>query len=756
MLTVETLPAFRFPAFRLSGSLDALGVNAFENEIMAKTPEAVFLILDLKTLTFLSSAGIRKLVVLEKTLRSKGGYLFLCQLSDQVRQVLDISGLLSQFHIEPSLEEAVNKASRAEKEEHHHKTFNFADRNYLFSKLDNKLSSLTGWKAKPETGKDLLHAAVNELGIGLGLGCFAENRDTAAYRISPFLSLPGFFAFRPEGKGQLTDYIHTGESGVHGVYLKEYLGMTTHPDCYVEIPSNKGIPGDALVDDLFTMAGEVVRQIPSVLGVTGFMKYINPAGGVEYRLYSACMIVKKEIVKISKLLPLIDFFSMMQEDQDMYVITRSLLLKGLSELPGENHLQDCLNKLLQNDKLEYDLSSPPQGMIVEGRLWLYLPDSFHNLEDKRMSIEIEHGEIVPENWDLIIRSVYADASRVVLRQLHGGFSAKTFMIESYDQTGRKRLPTVLKLGSTNIIGREERRYREHVQPFILNNSVSVLGATYYGDTGGICYNFLGVGGPESKLRWLTHIYRENDPQYLIPLLDRIFKGVLKPWYGQPKLDKLYLFRDHNPLYPFFSNIIEDARRILGIDADEQYLGCPWLGRKVLNPYWYLKHIWPTRENEAMLYYSSVCHGDLNMQNILIDERENIYIIDFSETEVKNIVSDFARLEPIFKIEMTRMNDEDDFARKLRFEEALVNMDILGQRPEFVYDGNDPAVVKAYEMTCRVREYAKQVTLFEEDPLPYWLAVLEWTLPYVSYIGVSPLVQRHAAYSAGLICERIFK
>ena len=38
-------------------------------------------------------------------------------------------------------------------------------------------------------------------------------------------------------------------------------------------------------------------------------------------------------------------------------------------------------------------------------------------------------------------------------------------------------------------------------------------------------------------------------------------------------------------------------------------------------------------------YTSICHGDLNMQYVLLDERENIYVIDFSETRPRNIVSD---------------------------------------------------------------------------------------------------------------------
>jgi len=55
---------------------------------------------------------------------------------------------------------------------------------------------------------------------------------------------------------------------------------------------------------------------------------------------------------------------------------------------------------------------------------------------------------------------------------------------------------------------------------------------------------------------------------------------------------------------------------------------------------------------------------------------------------------------------------------------------------------------------KMREYARMSMIFEEDPIPYWLAVLEWTLPYVSYWSVPIESQWHATYSAGLILERI--
>ena len=57
---------------------------------------------------------------------------------------------------------------------------------------------------------------------------------------------------------------------------------------------------------------------------------------------------------------------------------------------------------------------------------------------------------------------------------------------------------------------------------------------------------------------------------------------------------------------------------------------------------------------------------------------------------------------------------------------------LDQVPPNEYPGTDPAVDKAYEVIKLLRWLADTATLFETDMVPYWLALLEWTLPVVVY------------------------
>ncbi|MCK4313121.1 MAG: phosphotransferase, partial [Candidatus Cloacimonetes bacterium] len=404
-----------------------------------------------------------------------------------------------------------------------------------------------------------------------------------------------------------------------------------------------------------------------------------------------------------------------------------------------------LNKLIQTEISLEPLTTIKQNINLENlekvihlnhntklknaKTWIFLPKNIRSSDEKRLKIQ-SNTELKNE-WEIIIRKIYSEAREVILSELQGGFTSKTFQVTSFDKDGRRLLPTVLKIGSIKDTENEVNAYHNFVIKFILNNSTTIMGTTYHGDFGGLRYNFVGINGPDSKLTWLTDYYKKLPAEKLIPIFDRIFTDVLKPWYGQPKWELIYPFKEHNPC-EMFPLIFESLETSLGISAETKTIFCEELNIELPNPYHFLKYEYPKRKEFSKLWYKSITHGDLNMQNILLDEVENIYIIDFSETKTRNIISDFARLEPIFKIEMTKLETETDLKNLLEFEAGIADANSIKEVPKYIYHGNDPMVKKAYKMICKVREYANIVTLFDDDIVPYLIAILEWTYPIVCY------------------------
>ncbi|HPT17115.1 MAG TPA: STAS domain-containing protein [Kiritimatiellia bacterium] len=75
------------------GRLDAGGAPEFETRCKALLQEgAKRLLLDLAQVDYVSSAGLRSLLVLAKAVKSAGGAMALCSLAPAVRDVMTISG----------------------------------------------------------------------------------------------------------------------------------------------------------------------------------------------------------------------------------------------------------------------------------------------------------------------------------------------------------------------------------------------------------------------------------------------------------------------------------------------------------------------------------------------------------------------------------------------------------------------------------------------------------------------------------------
>lgn len=91
-----------------SGRLDSNTSKSFESElipVVESGPGAV--VVDLSNLQYVSSAGLRVLLVAAKRSKAGGGRLALSGMSDQIREVFDISGFSAIFTIFATRDEAV-------------------------------------------------------------------------------------------------------------------------------------------------------------------------------------------------------------------------------------------------------------------------------------------------------------------------------------------------------------------------------------------------------------------------------------------------------------------------------------------------------------------------------------------------------------------------------------------------------------------------------------------------------------------------
>lgn len=769
MLELHVSPKGQTIHIRLSGRLDAAGSADFDAKVLGLAAGALSLVLDFAGVDYISSAGLRSLIKLEKALRPRGGGIVLCGLTPFVHKVLENAGLLPLFRLAKDYDSACTAAACAASALEGERTVEAGDKRFTIRPLSTGKSFLDLWglcqgqasgMAGAVSPQDLTQATLSELGLALGLGGFGPDRGQALASLGPFFAGFNVAGVLPRGSPTAPDFFLTEDPREMTAYVAGAAGLTGEPQALVEIEAKTPFSLAGLLDELdrieacrpegpLPLRALLVAARSSNLQVAG-----SPAPALAPEALILCLDARAD-AQVPQGIPQGIPWS---RHGDRLFFGQALWL----DAPLASEPKDFRETLKLAGALEHLSGTAPilpGTQIARARAWVFLPTASRHADEVRIRVEVPPGLDFPDEWDLIVRRIYSEGagearvSRVVLTPLSGGFSSQNFYVDSFDAEGKRLIPTVLKIGGLDLTRREVEAYNAYVKKFILNNTTSILGSHAHGNWAGLRYNFVGVSGQGATLTWLTKHYQTRPAEELIPIFDRVYTDILKPWYGQPKWDLIHPYREHDPRR-IFPSLLADAEKELGLSPGEPSMFCPELGRSLPNPYWFLKHVFPQREHVSKLWYTSVTHNDLNMQNILLDERENVYVIDFSETRPNNIVADFARLEPIFLLEMTRLDSEGDVQALARFLAGWYGAKSLKEVPPCEYDGDDPMVEKACAVMRRVRHYADVVTLFETDISPYLLCVLEWTLCVASYRGFPIVRKRMSAVMAGLVCEAL--
>jgi len=96
------------------GRVDSVSSSELERCVVARLDAGVRrLVIDLAGVDYVSSAGLRVLLVAAKRLKPPQGVLVLCGLGPSVRAVLELAGFMSLFAVEPAREQALARSSGA-------------------------------------------------------------------------------------------------------------------------------------------------------------------------------------------------------------------------------------------------------------------------------------------------------------------------------------------------------------------------------------------------------------------------------------------------------------------------------------------------------------------------------------------------------------------------------------------------------------------------------------------------------------------
>lgn len=117
LLTFEKRGAITLGTVTGTNMLDGVSVPAFGNEALAfiAGKEALHLLLDFKQVEYMSSAALTELLRINDELRNTKGSVRLCNLSNEIRKVFQITNLEKLFviHENDSTEAAMKRFERS-------------------------------------------------------------------------------------------------------------------------------------------------------------------------------------------------------------------------------------------------------------------------------------------------------------------------------------------------------------------------------------------------------------------------------------------------------------------------------------------------------------------------------------------------------------------------------------------------------------------------------------------------------------------
>ena len=359
-----------------------------------------------------------------------------------------------------------------------------------------------------------------------------------------------------------------------------------------------------------------------------------------------------------------------------------------------------------------------------------------------------------ESYGTITRQLHQGSKKIYLSRISGGYSGSlVFRVSAIDRSDRKQMPFVMKLGPWSMICDEVRGYTDHVERYILNSSTRLIQHRKTGEFGGILYNFVGIGGTSSTLISLEDYYQSHPPENVEAAFDHLFRIVLSTWYGQPVRREIALYREYQRP-PLYEKSREYALAHFGVTVSEPEITLPCNLGQSANPLYFIEHIIPTRVFATSPAYNAPQHGDLNLKNVLLDQEGLMWLIDFSDTRITHNLRDIAKMETVIRTEMLAFSSDEDVCRMAGWDQRYIAFNDLGDIPGLPAHDLPGDREKAFRVIRKLRYYADLVTILDDNPDQYLLALLWYTIPVLWYRSVGEYGKKFAWITASRICERL--
>lgn len=310
---------------------------------------------------------------------------------------------------------------------------------------------------------------------------------------------------------------------------------------------------------------------------------------------------------------------------------------------------------------------------------------------------------------------------------------------------------VLKLGSKAAIASEAAHYRAS-KPYLGGQRLAQLeGEAYSRRVGGLLYSLIGAHAAGS-VHPLSEVLFTQETDVVINLLDRFFSQTFSQIFAdaQPAtLDLTEHYTTHLGL------TVEKLRaRVRALDPTlltRATIQWPGMQRALPNPLALAIHDHAFRSLGTVATHTTLCHGDLHSRNILVDEEQHFWLIDFARASLSHSLRDFAELETDIKFQVLSPQPLADF---VAFESALAAPSGWEEEPTAILLPTH--LQQAFDIIVALRRIARERLSLSGSMEAYYQALFWHALNVVRMKTFSRAHKRQALVAAALVTERLQK
>lgn len=273
--------------------------------------------------------------------------------------------------------------------------------------------------------------------------------------------------------------------------------------------------------------------------------------------------------------------------------------------------------VFENPEILMGIASSPLGEQA-GNYPDQIADIFARLFPKAKRLRLEKLEIRPASS--IISTIPRPNSAVI----------KVYE-DSYE-------PVVVKLARAEKIRIEADRYNTHIHMRLTGGFTARMErSTALWDIGGASYSFV----DKFDVKPFSSFYEENPIPAITECLSSFFEGVWKKHYDNAKVaTNVSLFQLYSQVWGdwYGKKVKETTSKINSPTASQLDIPEPicWIGEKIAEADRDLSMMDATR--------LAITHGDLHGDNLLVDNKRNVWVIDFERCGEGHALQDFIELE----------------------------------------------------------------------------------------------------------------